>query len=209
MKSTNKIRLAIADDHQVLLKGLKMLLAHQPEFVVEIEANNGQELIDKIDAAENKPDVCLLDIRMPIMDGLQALAHIKRRWPSVKVIMLSQHNHEHIIINCLRNGANGYLLKEANTDIIYDAIKEVHKNMFYYNEIVPGYVSKFDTIPKLNTDEISLITLCCEELTYKEIAEKMNTTQRRVELWKEKLFEKLHIQSRTGLVMYAVKNGYV
>ncbi len=209
------IKIALADDHAILRKGVAEILARFEGFEVVLEAGNGKELLAKMEAAATLPDICIIDINMPEMNGYETTAAIKKAWPNVKVLALSMYDTELNIIKMLRNGANGYILKDNDPEDLRIAINEVHKNGFYHTELVTGRMLHLlhDAGSKVALDlperELNFLKYCCTELTYKEIAEKMFLSPRTIDGYREALFEKLQTTSRTGLVMYAIKAGLV
>jgi DNA-binding NarL/FixJ family response regulator len=209
------IKIALADDHAILRKGVAEILARFEGFEVVMEAGNGKELLAKMEVAATLPDICIIDINMPEMNGYETTAAIKKAWPHVKVLALSMYDTELNIIKMLRNGANGYILKDNDPEDLRIAINEVHKNGFYHTELVTGRMLHLlhDAGSKVALDlperELNFLKYCCTELTYKEIAEKMFLSPRTIDGYREALFEKLQTTSRTGLVMYAIKAGLV
>lgn len=209
------IKVALADDHTILRKGVAEILSGFDGIEVAMQAANGKELIAKLESATEVPDVCIIDINMPEMNGYDTAAAIKKSWPKIKILALSMYDTELNIIKMLRNGANGYVLKDNDPEDLKVAIKEVHKNGFYHSELVTGRMLHLlhDTDSKvaldLNERELNFLKLCCTELTYKEIADQMFLSPRTIDGYREALFEKLQTTSRTGLVMYAIKAGLV
>ncbi len=212
--SPNKIiRIAIADDVPILRKGLILLLNSYKPCGVDIEANNGQELINKIKLAENKPDICILDISMPVMDGYETLSAIKQYWPNIKVVILSVHYNEYTIIRTVREGASCCLPKEVDTDELFTAIKQVHNKGYYHTELVKHYLtnSMYEDVRKLklNKNEQEFLRLCCSDMSYKQIAMQMELSPRTIDGYRDDLFLKLNIKSRSALVMFALQTGLV
>lgn len=204
-----KINIAIADDHQILTDSLGMTLSKINGFQVTLKALNSKELIDKIKLSNPKPDVCIVDIKMPELNGIDATKEIRKIWPTIKVLILSSHDHEHTIINALRSGANGYLLKETDINELEQAIRAVHSKGVFHNELVPDFHYKATTVPELSSVEQQLIRYCCEEYTYKQISELMNLSLRTIDNYTERLCNKLEVKNRIGLVMFAVRTGLV
>jgi len=209
------IQVALADDHTMFRKGIVELLRRSDKFEVVAEAGNGAELIEQIRKLKRAPDVCLLDVNMPVMDGYQTLLALKKTYPLMKFLALTMYDHEFVIIKMLRNGANGYLLKEEDPDELERAIEFITKNDFYHTDLVSG---RLIAILKQGIDynhamlspkEEQFLELCCSELIYKEIAVKMNLSARTVEGFRDDLFAKLGVKTRTGLVIYALKHGIV
>jgi DNA-binding NarL/FixJ family response regulator len=182
------------------------------------EAENGMQLMNLL--RHIQPDVVLLDIQMPIMDGLTALPEIKKLYPNVKVIMLSFLNDHSVISKMMELGANSYITKESGADMIYDAIKAVYQNDFYFNDLtnkalLSGLRTKRtaeSSMPQdvhLNEKEITILKLMCEEKSTKEIADMVDLSPRTVEAIRDKLKTKTGTKSMAGLVLYAVKAGIV
>lgn len=206
------IQIALADDHAILRKGVTELLSKFEGMTVMMEAGNGAELLDKMSKAAVLPDVCIVDINMPEMNGYDTAMGIRKKWPAVKILALSMYDTEVNIIKMLRCGANGYVLKDANPEELKTAIEEVYKNDFYHSELVTGRMLRMlqDTDKSLavvSAREMQFMALACTEMTYKEIAEEMELSPRTVDGYRESLFQKLDIKSRTGLAIYAIKAG--
>lgn len=209
MENQSVIHLAIADDHTLYLEGLSEIISTQKDFVVEIKAKDGKDLLCKLSESKNLPDICLLDVRMPGMNGYETLLELQKKWPQIKVLVISMHKHENVVINMLRNGASGYLLKDATPAELFSAIRSVYQKGVYHTDLVPTYFTKANEVPKLTSTEYTFLCLCCEELSYKDIADKMRVNPRTVESYRETLFSKLKVQTRTGLVMFAIRNGLI
>jgi two-component system invasion response regulator UvrY len=208
------ISVALVDDHRLLRSGLSNFIKSNPEFKVVFEADNGLELQEKM-KGNALPDVVLMDINMPLMDGYEATAWLHKNHAAVKVLALSMYDSEECIIRMLRRGAKGYLLKDTEPDDLIKAIQETYHNGFYYTPLVAKHIAYLinDTDQKQNTTlterETELLQHMASELTYKEIADKMFLSPKTVENHREKMCEKLQIKTRVGLVMYAIKNGIV
>ena len=209
------INIAIADDHTILRKGVSEILSKFEDFSVVMEAANGKELITKLAAAATLPDVCIVDINMPEMNGYETASEIRSKWPYIKILALSMYDTELNVIKMLRKGANGYVLKDADPEELRIAITRVHKDGFYHSEIVTGRMLNILHDPEgkmnieINDKELQFLGYCCTELTYKEIADKMFLSPRTIDGYRENLFKKLNITTRTGLAMYAIKAGVV
>lgn len=213
-----KINLALVDDHILLRNGLAELLNNQLEFNVLFEASNGKDCIEKLDNT-NLPQVILMDINMPIMDGFETTKWLTSNYPSIKVLALSMYDSENNIIKMLRCGAKGYLLKDTNPKELINAILTLSFKGIFANDLLSSKMIKAihqeeidsDTNQLLNkklTDrELEFLKHCCTELGYKEIATLMNVSPRTIDGYREGLFEKLDIHTRVGLVLYAIKNG--
>ena len=214
-----QINLAIADDHKIFRNGLKATLEDCPDFKLLIEASNGKELIGLL--ADHKPDVILMDIKMPEMDGMQTTAHVHQNFKDIKVLALSMHNEDKYIVDMMKAGASGYLLKNAEPEEIIDAISTVYNKGFYFNEhlsvtlikqlIGPG--SYADSTGQLGVDlndrEIEVLRLVCQEYSNQEIADKIFLSVRTVEGYRARLFEKTGSKNLVGLVIFAIKRGII
>ena len=153
-----------------------------------------------------------MDINMPLMDGYAATAWLAKNHPGIYVLALSMFEDDVAVIKMLRAGAKGYVLKESKPRELLEAIKTLVQKGVYINELVTGKLVRQISKPEVSTDlisakELDFLKLCCSELTYKEIAEKMFVSPRTVDNYRESLFQKLSIKTRTGLVLYAIKNG--
>jgi DNA-binding NarL/FixJ family response regulator len=211
---SHKIKVALADDHNLFRKGVEELIEDFENIEVLYSEENGKKLIARLMAAPELPDVCLLDINMPEMNGFETAAKIKELWPDIKILAVSVYDSEFNIIGMLRAGAGGYILKDSQPDILKNAIESLYKNNFYHSELVTGKIlHQIISKPKemattgLNENELRFLKLCCSELTYKEIADAMKISHRTIDGYRDNLFEKLNIKSRTGLVLYALKTG--
>jgi DNA-binding NarL/FixJ family response regulator len=213
----HKIKVALVDDHVLLRKGLAGLITSLG-YEVHLECDNGQMLLDKLEK-ETAPDVVLMDINMPVMDGYQATLLLKKNYPLINVLALSMYDDEYAIIRMIKNGAKGYIVKDSDPLILKTAIDTVVTKGFYYSEMVTGRLvhtvqhldeeSETAELLKLNDRELQFLKLASTEMTYKEIADKMFLSARTIDGYRDALFEKLHVKSRVGLVLYAVKNKII
>lgn len=212
------IKVAIADDHALFRAGVKTSLSSRKDIQMVAEAENGMQLLNLLKHIQ--PDVILLDIQMPIMDGLVALPEIKKLYPNIKVIMLSMHNDHSVISKMMEIGANSYLTKESGSELIYEAIRGVYANDFYFNELTNKALlnglrtkrtNESTTVQdvQLSEKEIIILKLMCDEKSTKEIADHVDLSPRTVEAIRDKLKTKTGTKSMAGLVMYAVKAGIV
>ncbi len=206
------ILVAVADDHAIVRKGIIELINNFGNFKVIIEAANGQELIEKITTAEQLPNIVLLDINMPELNGFETAAIIKREWSDIKMLALSMHDHEYSIIKMLRNGAHGYILKGMEPEELKDALQQVSQQQYYHSNFVSGRLfNAIHTNKKnefnLSQKEMEFLSYCCTDMTYKEIGVKMELSQRTVEGYRDALLDKLKVRSRSGLVVFAINMG--
>lgn len=210
--------IVLTDDHVLLRNGLATVVKNLGHTVL-FEADNGKHLTEKI-SSDSVPDVVLMDINMPQMDGYETAKWLKQNYPTVKVLALSMYDSENAIIRMLRNGARGYLLKDCHPVELHTAIEALMTKGFYYSDLVTGKlinaINKLDdanhelnTLIKLNDKETGFLKLICSELTYKEIADIMYVSPRTIDGYRDNLFEKLNLKTRVGLVMYAIRNGIV
>ena len=206
------IKIAIADDHTILRKGVIELINSFGPFRVIIDAVNGRDLLDQLEKAAVLPDVCVIDINMPELNGYETAVILREQWPNIKILALSMYSNEYSIIKMLRTGAHGYILKETDPIELKDALLSVYNHSYYHSELVSGrMVSKVKDEGGgdlgISDRELEFLSLCSTDLTYKEIAEKMNLSPRTVEGYRDSLFHKLNIRSRPGLVVFANKIG--
>jgi len=211
------IKVAIADDHALFRTGVKTSLTGHKDIQMIAEAENGMQLLNLL--KHIKPDVILLDIHMPIMDGYTALPEIKKLYPDMKVIMLSMNNDPSIITRMMEIGANSYLTKESDSETIYHAIRTCFEQEFFFNDLTNKALLNGLRMKKpaeaatpevnLSEKEVTILKLMCEEKSTKEIADIVDLSPRTVEAIRDKLKTKTGVKSMAGLVMYAVKAGIV
>ncbi len=203
------LTVGIADDHALFRKGMMELINGFSDVEVVLEASNGQELISQL-KEDSLPDIIVLDINMPVMDGYATASAIKAKYPEAKILGLSMYGDEQSVIRMLRSGANGYILKDAEPKELEEGLRDLAKNGFYYsNEAGKLLLNNMHRKPEqqLKDRELEFLELVSTELTYKEIADKMCVSPRTVDGYREALFEKLKVRSRVGLVVYAIKHG--
>lgn len=212
------IKLIIADDHEIFRDGFKLMLTKYPEIILVGEAVNGKELVDL--AVKLKPDVIITDIKMPVMDGIDATKRIIEQFPDMGIIGLSMFDDDELIIEMLEAGAKGYLIKNAGKEQITEAIRTVYNNDPYYCKTTSHKLtnmiakSRFNPYKKAAKAEFSerekeIIELICRELTNKEIGDKLFLSVRTVEGHRLKILEKMNVKNTVGLVVYAIKNELV
>lgn len=214
MKTNSKNKILIVDDHLLFSQSLELLIKSFGDYEVMERFENGKVFIDYIEENASKEiDLILLDVNMPVLDGLSTMKWLKDFRPDLKVIALSVNDDEDIIIKMITNGAKGYLLKDTSPEIFKEAIECVIEKGFYFTELVSGML-----INKVNSDnkkinlkekEIVFIKHACTEMTYKEIASEMCLSPKTIDGYRESLFDKLEIKTRIGLVLYAIKHKIV
>ena len=206
-------KIIIADDHNMFLEGLISLLRNVPDIVVVAKAANGKELIELLD--ENPADIVVLDISMPEMDGVEVTKIIRKKYPNLKILILSTHSNSQIIAKLIRLGANGYLLKNAEKDELLYAIKKINSSENYFSQEVTTIHKEFESNLKNNlssTTELSnrekeILILIAKQLTAAEIAEKTFISLNTVNTHKRNLLSKLNVKNTAGLVKYAIELG--
>ncbi|MEO7581666.1 MAG: response regulator transcription factor [Ferruginibacter sp.] len=214
----NVIKVLIADDHVLYRAGVKTALSTKTDVKIIAEADNGMHLLNMLKVIH--PDVILLDIQMPVMDGIGALPEIKKNWPHIKVIMLTMMDDHSMITKLMELGANSYLSKTSDSEIIYEAIKTCFEQEYYFNSLtnkalLTNLKQRNNILPQktlsqeanLNDKEMLILKLMCEEKSTKEIADIVDLSPRTVEAIRDKLKVKTGAKSTAGLIMYAVKNN--
>lgn len=213
---STSIRIAIADDHQLVRSGMVMILRDNPEFVVVQQASNGRELLDGLD--QSKPDVVLLDLEMPVLGGQDTLVEIRKLYPDIRVLMLTMHNNEAFIIQMMELGANGYLIKNTEPEEVVKAIHKVVEAEFYFSEEVSKAMLRGISNPELkNKDtldghglterEVDVLRLICEEKTTTEIGEALFLSPKTIEGYRKALMDKTEAKNMAGLVLFAIRHG--
>ena len=212
-----KNSIVIVDDHLLIAKALHSIICNFDQFEVLYECENGVELQEKFKVETNIPNIVLLDVSMPIMDGFETAKWLTEQHPEVLIMALSMQDDEQSLIKMIKNGTKGYLLKNTHPAELEKALNALLKNGFYY----PDWASEklFANINKNTTPEILKINFSerekeflkytISELTYKEISEKMFCSPRTVEGYRDSLCEKLELKSRVGLAVFAMKNGFI
>jgi two-component system, NarL family, invasion response regulator UvrY len=208
------MKIAFADDQPIVREGIRSTIARHNYLSIIIEAKNGRELLDAIERAPELPDVCILDINMPVMNGFDTIEELKRRWPEMGVLVFTVFKNEWQLMRMMYYGANGYLLKSSGTDELCRAIVAVANNGLYYTDSEAMFLLKAirnnqKPLPRITPKEMELLTHSCSELTYQEIAEKLNTSLPSIDGFRASLFKKLKISSRVGMVLFAVQFGLV
>ncbi len=215
---TEPIKVLITDDHVLYRAGVKSALSVKKDVKVIAEADNGMHLLNMLKMIQ--PDVILLDIQMPVMDGIGALPEIKKNWPHIKVIMLTMMDDHSMITKLMELGANSYLSKTSDSEVIYEAIKTCYEQEYFFNALtnkalLTNLKTKQAITPQkmlqaeanLSDKEVLILKLMCEEKSTKEIADIVELSPRTVEAIRDKLKVKTGAKSTAGLILYAVKNN--
>jgi len=211
MKKT--INIIIVDDHQMFLEGLSALLENVNDFKLIDTLENGKQVFPIIDTTSI--DIIVTDINMPEMDGIELSKKIKQQYPYIKTLILSTHSDINMIQKCIKNGVDGYLLKNAEKEELITAIKEIYKGEKYFSQSVKDdYMNSVftnskntDPLVQLSRREKEVLKLITEEYTAQEIADKLFISQNTVNTHRKNLLSKLNAKNTAGLVMYAVQNG--
>ncbi len=214
------IKVAIADDHKIFRSGVIQTLTPYENINVVFEAEDGEHLLQIMQ--EQQPDVILMDLKMPKMDGIQATIKVREKFPQVKIIILTMYEDDNFIVHLVENGANAYLLKNSEPEEIYEAICTTFEKGFYFNENVNLALLKkvlhknkqqfkptFKNEVQLTDRELEVLKLICGEQTTQEISEQIFLSPRTVEGLRQKLLEKLNVKNTVGLVLYAFRNGLI
>ncbi|MEO7312551.1 MAG: response regulator transcription factor [Chitinophagaceae bacterium] len=219
MKFISHVKVAITDDHKLLRNGLANLVNSFSNFEVTLQAGNGNELMQLL-RPDDLPDITLLDINMSEMDGYETADWLRKTYPQVKILALSMMDTESAIIRMIKNGARGYVLKDADPSELNEALNAVMSKGYYYNDLVTGKlifsINKMGDDEKvmkallnLTDKEIQFLKLICTDDTYKEIAAKLMVGPRTVDGYRDALSEKLKVKTRVGLVLFALMNDII
>lgn len=209
------IQILIADDHQMMINGLKLILAMRKDLVIVGTADNGLSVLDQIQSL--KPDILLLDVNMPHMNGFQTLKKLKSKVSGIKVIVLSMWNDKNTVMGMLENGAHGYLPKNTDENTLFCAIDQVLKGNHYVSAELQDYLSEFKSSrgvrslsrSLLSTREIEIVQLIIEGLTNAEIANKLFLSVRTVDTHRKNIFHKLQVNNTASLVKHAIENKII
>lgn len=212
--------LALVDDHKLFRKGLISLIEMvNSNYLILFEADNGADLQQKLNAT-NQPDIILMDINMPGMDGFASVQWLKDNYPLINILVVSMVEKEESIVRMLKLGVKGYLCKDVEPKELGEALHAIINKGFYYTDFITGKLvhslqngqdssEKTEVWKLMNDRERDFLQLACSEYTYNEIASKMYLSPKTIDGYRNALFEKLHVKSRVGLALYAVKHGLV
>jgi DNA-binding NarL/FixJ family response regulator len=211
-----KTSISLVDDHTVLRNGLAKILAEM-DYEIVSETGNGKAFLETL-AGGRIPDIVLMDINMPFMDGFSCTSLLKAKYPLVKVLALSMYDNEYSIIRMLQAGARGFVVKDADPLHLQHAIEQVMLTGYHYSEQVTGKVlhsilrderNDYGAATNLSDRELTFLKLSATEMTYQQIASEMHVSPRTVDGYRDQLFEKLNIKSRVGLVLYAIRHQII
>ncbi len=206
-----KYSVVIVDDHVLLAQAIQELVNSFEGFETLYLCKNGKELLEKLKFANNVPDIILMDVNMPVINGITATKTINELYPEVNVLALSVEVDEDIILGMLRAGAKGYLMKDTEKEVLQEALEHVIKEGYYHTntiaKLLVGNLVKAPSGEELKERELEFIKHACTEMTYKEIAEVMFLSPKTIEGYRDSLYDKLNIKNRIGLVLYAIRNN--
>ena len=208
------INVGIVDDHKMLSAAIEKMISLNEKYNVISNSCNGEEFIKTIEQDKLLPDVVLMDVNMPVKNGLETTQYLKEHFPDIKVIALTMEDNEKTIISMIRSGARGYLLKDMSPKILFEAIDTVYEKGFFYTDMVTQCLLNIrteesavkDCLEDLKKREKDFIKLACSEMTYKEIAEIMFLSPKTIDGYRDSVFTKLEVKSRVGLVLFALKH---
>lgn len=210
----NTIKIAVVDDHALFRTGIISLLEEFDDLTVTLEAENGQEFCNLIE--QKKPDVVLLDIEMPVMDGIKTTEFLHKNYPDIKIVILTSYNEEALVVYLIEKGAHGFLLKNNEIETVVDSIHAVMETGYFFNDKVSKLmVKKLLNNEKINPHfkridlsdrEIEIVKLICQEMTNKEIADHLCISNRTVDWHRDNILKKTKAKNAIGIVMYAVKH---
>jgi DNA-binding NarL/FixJ family response regulator len=207
--------MGLVDDHQLFLKSLALMLETFNEYEVVIEASNGRDLQEKMQNKSIVPDIMLIDVNMPVMNGVETAKWVGQHYPAVRMVALSMNDNDRAIIDMFKAGCCAYLLKDTHPAELEKALKEIGSKGYYnadasnvnFRRLLLKSEEKPDIV--LTPKETQFLPLACSELTYKQIADQMKLSERTIDGYREALFMKFHVQSRVGLCLEAIRKGFI
>ncbi|HXS58537.1 MAG TPA: response regulator transcription factor [Hanamia sp.] len=207
-----KISIGIVDDHQLFLKSLGLMLESFKEFNVVVMAVNGEDLKKKL-SKNNLPEIMLIDVNMPVMDGIETAKWLSQNYPEIKLVALSMNDSDKTIIAMIKAGCCAYMLKDTHPNELEKALTEIHLKGFYNSDVSNINYRRLllaeNDAPALTEKEKVFLQYVCSDMTYKQIASKMNVGERTVDGYRENLFHKFNVQSRVGLALEAIRKDLV
>lgn len=206
------VRIAVADDHAMMREGLIKQLEADKKIEVVIKAKNGLDLLQQLSDSEILPDVAVIDVNMPVMDGFTLSEELKQNYPQIRILVLSAFISEYNVALMINNGVCGYLSKDCSPTEFRRAIHSIQETGWYYSKLAPERLFKSlqgASIKAINIPdrEMEFLKLCCTDLSYGQIADVMGISTSTLNGTKERLSDRLNIRTRTGLVLFAVKSG--
>ena len=209
------ITIGIVDDHQLFVKSLSLMLESFTGYNVVVEASNGKDLIDKITQKNSIPEIMLLDVNMPKMNGVETATWLNKQYPTMKLVALSSNDSDHIIIDMIKAGCCAYLMKVTHPNELEKALNDIYTKGFYngdasninFRRLIMSEKEK--ELLNISDKEKQFLKLTCSDMTYKQIAAAMFVSERTVDGYRETLFQKLNVQSRVGLCLEAIRKHIV
>jgi len=212
------IKIAMVDDHILLRNALSNMINNTGKCTVLYEVSNGKELIEKLNSSA-KPDIVILDLNMPIMNGQETAEYLQKNHPDIKVLMLTMYDSELALIRLLKAGVKGFMKKDIHPTELLSAIETVYEHGYYYSSHTSSKLAslfmdsddKSKSFERIMMSELELkfMKLVCSEMTYKEIASELKMNPRAIDGMRDTLFTRLDVKSRVGLAMYSIKHGIV
>ncbi|WP_452222196.1 response regulator [Lacinutrix salivirga] len=206
-----KHSVVVVDDHILLSQAISELVNNFDAFETKYTCKNGKELLTKLKDPKNITDIILMDVNMPILNGIETTKQVSENYKNIKILALSIEEDEKTIINMLKSGAKGYLMKDTKKEILEEALHQVIEKGYYHTntitQLLVGNLNKKESENILKVREIEFIKLACSEKTYKEIAEIMFLSPKTIEGYRDSLYSKLNIKNRIGLVLYAIRSN--
>lgn len=205
-------KVALVDDHTLLSQAIGNLVEGFDEFQTEGIFKNGQDLLTALKGEKINPEIILMDVNMPVLNGIETTKVLTSEYPSIKVLALSVEEEETTIIQMLKAGARGYLSKDIQKDVLWHALKTTLDTGFYHSPnvtqaLLGNVTKKNNDLDELKEREIEFIQLACTDMTYREIADKMFLSPKTIDNYRDAVFAKLNIKNRVGLVLFAIKSG--
>lgn len=210
MKKNTIINVAIADEYPIYRTGLVNAIRSKEELQLVFEVDSVAGLMEKLDNAELFPDVCIMDLSKNEQENYDVISKIKHKWIDLKILAMSMFSTEFSIIRMINLGVNGFLSKKCELGEIYDAVESLYTKDYYYSATIPEVVfrkAKASVLMKITSREMEFLTLCCSDVGYKYIADQMGISVRTIESYRNSLYDKLHVKSRMGLMIFALKTG--
>lgn len=210
-----KVLIGLVDDHQLFLRAVSLMIDGFEKFVVVIEALNGKDLQEKIRSAGTIPEIMLIDVNMSIMDGVATAAWLKKEYPAMKLVALSMESDDKTVIAMIRSGCCAYLLKDTHPNELEKALLQIEEKGYYNGDLSNVNARRLlksqlmDEQLVLSENEKQFLQLAASDQTYKQIAAAMFRSERTIDDYREKLFQKLQVQSRVGMVLEAIRRGFV
>ncbi len=208
-----RINIGIADDQRLFLKSLGALINSFPSFDVILDALNGEELLQKLVDGEKQPDILLIDVNMPVMDGVGTARNISQKYPLIKMAALSMKDDDTTVINMIKAGCCAYLLKDIHPDELEKALMEIYIKGFYNADAINVNYRRLIVHAQqeqaLTEKEKIFLQLACSDRTYKQIASEMNLSERTIDGYRESIFAKFNVQSRVGMVLEAIRKNMI